>query len=76
MKYRQQGGSSTTMDMNRAVSAAKEALEKHNNAQKVIDFFHDERTVNVSLHGGTYKSFTEMKVGEYRAHCLRLRVPK
>mgnify|MGYP003473489468 CR=1 FL=1 len=76
MKYRQQGGASTTMDMNRAVSAAKEALEKHNNAQKVIDFFHDERTVNVSLQGGSYKSFTELKVGEYRAHCLRLRVPK
>jgi spore germination cell wall hydrolase CwlJ-like protein len=73
MKYRERGGAAATAEMQKAVAAAKEALEKHKRAQKVIDFFHDERTIKVSLYGGK-NSFIEMTVGEYRAHCLKTRV--
>lgn len=72
MRYRDNGGA---MAMDKAVKAAKEALDKHNKAQQnAIDFFQDDRTVRVSLHGGP-NSFVEMKVGEYRVHSLKLRIP-
>jgi len=74
MRYRDNGGASATMAMDKAVKAAKEALDKHNKAQNAIDFFQDDRTVRVSLHGGS-NSFVEMKAGEYRAHCLKLKIP-
>lgn len=75
MRYREHGGASAAMTMDKAVKAAKEALEKHKRVQNIIDFFQDERTVKVSLHGGS-NSFIEMKVGEYRAHCLKARILK